>query len=820
MDDNKKAETLKRPQGMPLHWLYFIFYGLSMSAALWQHAEPSLTIVLLVLVLPAAAMIYIPYSILGHATRYWLQISVMLLSACWGIFRCTQHVPIDKVLIETVCLMGFGFAFTLRNADYSYIMLLSILLLVYGALIPRSAYLILLPLSAAAGVLIMYHSRTMALAEDLRISIPKGIFRYNWMHIMLHLFLSGIIFTAIYFSLPVSPKPGKGVIEVSFRNENDNVFSQDFGKWVKSEQMKKSKTAPRTVAGDTPDTTGNEGKIVSGPKGQSMYPDGSGAGQPGNEIVFRAKSPLKLYWLGQLYDTYDGLKWTASNKMKNQDNTWRPELWKYTRRIEQKIIMEKWVSNVLFGAHEASYINIPVHYSDKVKRNFYQTRFVDGVTLPATPFNYTVLSNIMTSDNVPEDDKKVKSLWVEKLQPIYYTVLPEKKISQRVKDLASSITSEAVTNYEKAIALRDYLRKNYPYKQFSKKTPEKMEPVDYFLFELKEGHCEYFASALTVLARLNKIPARVATGFSPGDYNVLNNCFEVHEYHAHAWTQIFIEDKGWLTFDAVPPGNIQSRTLPLAIGKFHDPFGDEWKVTPPEITEDVKNFFKEESDMEKVGDDEDFSKKLPPALRVMVTIASIPEKIGALIDEAKEKYLKKGANEKLKVQDIIKIITANLKLAAQNILGAFTALGKWLVSKNGIISCLMIIVFVLMLYVLKYLNIIAKRRLKLYKCVRMYEIVSEKIHSDPKTAVTMAYRICRELLVLASLPRKNNMELFAYGISLRKIDAELSKNFLAICALYSRTIYDKQPVSRAEAADAFASTGQVQNFLLKRIHKR
>lgn len=820
MDETvKKDEVLKRPKGMPLHWLYFIFYGLSMSAALWQHAEPTLTIVLLALILPSAALIYIPYSILGHSTRYWLQISVMLLSACWGIFRCTQHVPIDKVLIETVCLMGFGFAFTLRNADYSYIMLLSILLVVYGALIPRSAYLILLPLSAAVGVLIMYHSRTMALAEDLRIAIPKGIFRHNWMHITLHLFLSGIIFAAIYFSLPVSPKPGKGVIEVSFRNENDNAFSQDFGKWVKSEHMKKSKDAKKTVQGDTPDTVGTEGKIVSGPKGQSMYPDGSGAGQPGNEIVFRAKSPLKLYWLGQLYDTYDGLKWTASNKMKMQDNTWRPELWKYTRRIEQKIIMEKWVSNVMFGAHEASYINIPVQYADKVKRNFYQTRFIDGVTLPGTPFTYTVLSNIMTSDNIQEDDKKVKSLWVEKIQPLHYTLLPDKKISQRVKDLAASITAGAETNYEKAIALRDYLRKTYPYKQFSKKTPEKAESVDYFLFELKEGHCEYFASALTVLVRLNKIPARVATGFSPGDYNVLNNCFEVHEYHAHAWTQIFIEDKGWLTFDAVPPGNIQSRTIPLAIGKFHDPFGDEWKVTPPEITEDVKNFFKEEADMETAGDDEDFSKKLPPALRVMVAIASIPEKIGAFIDNAKEKYLKKSSKDKLKMQDVIKLITANLKLVAQNIAGACTAFAKWLISKNGMISCMLIILFVIMLYILKYLKIIARRKLKLYRCMRMYENLGRNAQSDPQYAVTAAYRICRELLLLSGLPRRNNMELFAYGTSLRKVDYELSSNFLAICNLYSRTIYDKRPISKAEAAEAVASTGKVREVLMHRIKK-
>ena len=142
------------------------------------------------------------------------------------------------------------------------------------------------------------------------------------------------------------------------------------------------------------------------------------------------------------------------------------------------------------------------------------------------------------------------------------------------------------------MALRDYLRNNYRYKLHATPTPPGEESVDYFLFTLKEGHCEYFAAALTVLARAAGLPARVATGYSPGNYNTMTNLFEVHEYHAHAWSHIYISEIGWLTMDATPPQNIRSETRPIGIGALRDPFGDEWKITPPEITEQTLQFIK------------------------------------------------------------------------------------------------------------------------------------------------------------------------------------------------------------------------------------
>jgi hypothetical protein len=134
------------------------------------------------------------------------------------------------------------------------------------------------------------------------------------------------------------------------------------------------------------------------------------------------------------------------------------------------------------------------------------------------------------------------------------------------------------------MALQEHLRQFYTYSLTPPAVPASAEPVDHFLFETRVGYCQHFAEAFTVLARLAGLPARLATGYSPGNYNVLSNCFEVYEYHAHAWTQIYIEPYGWLTFDGVAPGNLRIESGPPLLRQLMDPFPETWSAHPPELS--------------------------------------------------------------------------------------------------------------------------------------------------------------------------------------------------------------------------------------------
>ncbi|MCW8900920.1 MAG: DUF3488 and transglutaminase-like domain-containing protein [Gammaproteobacteria bacterium] len=86
-------------------------------------------------------------------------------------------------------------------------------------------------------------------------------------------------------------------------------------------------------------------------------------------------------------------------------------------------------------------------------------------------------------------------------------------------------------------------------------------PVDEFLFETKRGYCEHYASSFTVLMRLTGIPSRIVTGYQGGEINPLDNYMTLRQSDAHAWSEVYLGDKGWVRVDptaAIPPGNIEN----------------------------------------------------------------------------------------------------------------------------------------------------------------------------------------------------------------------------------------------------------------------
>ncbi|MGI2261033.1 transglutaminase TgpA family protein [Shewanella sp. GXUN23E] len=73
--------------------------------------------------------------------------------------------------------------------------------------------------------------------------------------------------------------------------------------------------------------------------------------------------------------------------------------------------------------------------------------------------------------------------------------------------------------------------------------------VDDFLFDNRAGFCVHYASALVVLARASGLPARMVTGYQGGEYNATAGYVSVYQYMAHAWTEIWLPERGWVSFD-------------------------------------------------------------------------------------------------------------------------------------------------------------------------------------------------------------------------------------------------------------------------------
>ena len=81
------------------------------------------------------------------------------------------------------------------------------------------------------------------------------------------------------------------------------------------------------------------------------------------------------------------------------------------------------------------------------------------------------------------------------------------------------------------------------------------DPIANFLFERKQGHCEYFASSMAVMLRTLGIPSRVVNGFRTDEFNDITGNYVVRAKDAHAWVEAYFPGYGWQTFDPTPAGN-------------------------------------------------------------------------------------------------------------------------------------------------------------------------------------------------------------------------------------------------------------------------
>ncbi len=138
------------------------------------------------------------------------------------------------------------------------------------------------------------------------------------------------------------------------------------------------------------------------------------------------------------------------------------------------------------------------------------------------------------------------------------TALPE-RLNPRSRELATALRAR----YQNDDAIIDaVLRMFREQEYFYTLEPPRLaaNAVDDFLFTTRRGFCEHFASAFAALMRAAGIPARVVTGYQGGQYNPIGGYFVVRQSDAHAWTEVWLEGRGWSRVDptaAVAPERIE-----------------------------------------------------------------------------------------------------------------------------------------------------------------------------------------------------------------------------------------------------------------------
>jgi protein-glutamine gamma-glutamyltransferase len=338
-------------------------------------------------------------------------------------------------------------------------------------------------------------------------------------------------------------------------------------------------------------SAGYLGKTSFNPTLLSGFTDQVELGQIGeikksDAVVMRVETgkPINyaaLRWRGNALTNFDGRRWTAGERgaetLPADAEGWIPlrerlkagelrgEILQFT------VLQEPMASDTLFvpGNVLALRGNFTGEAGGVSHRRAYIYRDASGSL--SNPFhNYIAIRYTGLSQLPPLDRARLTVAGTDYPADIRerYLQLPT-EIDQRVAALAQSATARVSTPYDKAAAIESFLKTKYSYTLDLTGKPGK-DPLAHFLFETRAGHCEYFASAMTVMLRTLGIPSREVNGFLPGEYNDLGGDYIVRASDAHSWVEAYFPGNGWIVFDPTPAAPAVSMTLFKRISQFAD----------------------------------------------------------------------------------------------------------------------------------------------------------------------------------------------------------------------------------------------------------
>lgn len=277
--------------------------------------------------------------------------------------------------------------------------------------------------------------------------------------------------------------------------------------------------------------------------------------------------PGRFYWRATSYDIYTGHGWrrqgasqivTGGNLLAASPDDPPPGL----ALLRQSVLFEN-PNDQIYAA------GTPVRLSQSVEVFWLADDLPDLVTVQGlTPlYSYEALSWVpaASADDLRADAGEYPEWVVER-----YTRLPD-ELPDRVAALAERVVAEEPAAYDQALALQAYLR-GYPYTLDLPAPPEESDVADYFLFDLRTGYCDYYATAMVVMARSLGLPARLAAGYASGEYDAESGVYHVTAADAHSWPEIYFPSVGWVPFEptagrpALTPGSFaEAADLPAAV---------------------------------------------------------------------------------------------------------------------------------------------------------------------------------------------------------------------------------------------------------------
>lgn len=283
-------------------------------------------------------------------------------------------------------------------------------------------------------------------------------------------------------------------------------------------------------------------------------------------VAFRVKfagsapPPSQRYWRGLVLHRFNGRTWSGNEP--SIDLRAQEEIRVSGDPIGYQVTMEPTQQQWVFA------LEIPYQWS--LERTFMgpqqQLMSVQPIDRRVA---YDAISYPSYSINA-ESPRMVRSRW--------YLGVPEER-NPRTAAMARQMRSVAGSD---AAYINDVLGMFHEDEFFYTLQPPALgsNPVDRFLFETRQGFCEHYASAFAVMMRAAGVPARIVLGYQGGEMNPMSDYMIVRQSDAHAWTEVWLPERGWLRVDptaAVAPERIESGMSAARFGEA----GARWGLTAP-----------------------------------------------------------------------------------------------------------------------------------------------------------------------------------------------------------------------------------------------
>lgn len=281
-----------------------------------------------------------------------------------------------------------------------------------------------------------------------------------------------------------------------------------------------------------------------------------GAIKLGDQTVLLVAAPpgRRYYWRSRVFDTYEAGRWSpaADTRLTDPETPLDIVNMSYIEgarvAVQQQFTIGLSASRLIYTAPQPQRVNLPtrtdLRYAPDQSMNISVIRPINTLRRGES---YTATSLMSSADAAQLNAASTEyPQWINEL---YFYVSPS--ISDRTIALGASIveTAGATTPYEKAKAIETWLRANITYNESIVGPPEDQDPVDWVLFDGREGYCNYYASAMIIMLRSQGVPARMAAGFSQGTWDATNSVFVVQERDAHTWVEVYFPGYGWVEFE-------------------------------------------------------------------------------------------------------------------------------------------------------------------------------------------------------------------------------------------------------------------------------